>query len=104
MNFTNYTNLVTGRDNASFYNPSCIDELQKMATKCTDFKAQVINTVHQRFLIGMIVTFILFAFIIYVKYDKPKFSQTEFYKKHIEYRIDFFTLMIFIITISLLFI
>jgi hypothetical protein len=101
---TNFTNFVTNRDNFSFNNPVCDKELNALAKYCSDFKVEVINTINTRFKTGLIISFILYSFIIYVHLKQPKFSQTEFYKNQIEFRLYFFTWVIFLITLGLMFV
>jgi len=86
------------------YNPSCIAEMEKFEKFCTDFQIEVINSVSIRFKISLLLMIAVMTFKLYVQYSKPKFSQTEFYKKYVAFRIDFIIAILMIITIGLMFI
>ena len=105
-NLSNWTISKVAYDinNNSFFNTGCIDELNKMTAKCTNFKAQVVSSISHNFQLTIILLLIFVAYKIFIEYSKPKFSQTEFYQKKIVYRIDFIIMILVIITIAFFFI
>lgn len=99
----NVTNLTFNPLDLATYNPACFSEFSKYESFCTDFRVDIISSVSQRFKIALALTFILYCFMIYVKYSNPKFVESTIWKEYIASRLDFFTLMIFLCTIALMF-
>lgn len=67
-------------NNNSFFNPGCIDEINKITTKCSDFKVHVVNTIETRFIIALSITLALILWKLIIEEIEPKFSKTETYK------------------------
>ena len=87
----------------STYSPGCYDEINTYIEICKDFKAEVISSMNARFEIVLYILVFMIFLQAYLKYWKPKFTETEFYKKRVDYRIDFITLMVGLIAIAYLF-
>ena len=99
----NNTEQVMDFQNFSFYNPNCYDELRKFADVCTDFKANVLSTFHNKFIVVLIVLSIIIAYTLIIKYAQPKFSKSDFYLKYIDRRIDFILAIVTMIMIAYIF-
>jgi hypothetical protein len=108
MNLTNVSQFFNTtsemmRDNNSLYNTGCIDEINKVMSECSQFKIHVINTMNQRFVISLVIMSILIFFQMWIKYRQPKFSQTQFWKEKIEYRIDLIIIILMFFNILYIF-
>lgn len=75
-------------NNASTFNPACLSDINKIISRCTDFKINVLQTMNLKFLISVIVLCVLVLYQIQNKYRPFKFQESEFYKKYIDYRVD----------------
>lgn len=87
----NYSIPQTAFDinNNSLFKQNCIDEINKVFGQQESFRLHVFQVMQQRFIISLIVMSLLIFYQIYfIKYIHPKYSQTEFYQKKIDYRID----------------
>lgn len=99
MNVPNFTmNIHKGET----YNTGCLNEIETIIQKCTDFKTDVTSDLGLRFKIGVIILFILIFFRIFTIYKPFKFQQSEFYKNYVEFRIDFI-LLVLVIMLSVFF-
>lgn len=98
------TNLTYNPQELALYNPSCIKEMETFQKFCLEFKANVIETISTRFKICVIILVVLIFLRMYLYYHKPAFTQTEWYQKRVEYRIDFIIMIVALITIAYLFI
>lgn len=102
-NILNPINASLDIDANSFYNTGCIDEINKIVRQCSEFKADISSRVMSQFHLGMGLLFVLLMFRLYVEYGKPKFSQTEFYRTKIAYRLDFAIIITLFCDVALLF-
>lgn len=95
LNFTQAFDI----NNNSLFSPQCITECNKISDMCSKFQLHVIQTMNIRFIIALMILFTIILFQLYIKYFKPKFSQTELWMNKVDYRIDFvmWILMCFII-------
>lgn len=76
-------------NNNSLFNTGCIDEINKVFGQQETFRLHVFQVMQHRFIVSLIIMSILIFYQLYfIKYIQPKYSQTEFYKKQIDYRID----------------
>jgi len=96
-NFTTIPDFYNG----STYNTGCVEELNKALARCTTFKIEVSQIYGERLGITLIILILLIFFRIYINNVQPKFSQTEFFKKHIDHRID---LILIVLSICILYI
>ena len=101
MNTSN--NFTLDFSSSQFYNTGCIDEINKFSKLCTNFKANVIETMNHKIYLAIIlmITFIILMFILRYGFDKYK-DYTWFI--FIIKRIDWILLCIAICSIALLFI
>ena len=100
----NYTPLNQSMDfsNTSFYNTGCIDEIAKFSKLCTDFKIDVLSNYNIRFQITLILLVFAIAFMLYVKYSKPQFINSAFWK-YFDMRLDFIIAILCIFAITFMF-
>lgn len=87
-------------NNNSYFNPGCADELRKMATDCTEFKAQVLSTMSTRFTIAVIILVSLIILRFILQYSN--YSDTEMGKFIIK-RIDWALIVTALCTIAIMF-
>jgi hypothetical protein len=90
-------------NNNSFFNTGCIDEINKITERCSQFKLQVIEHMDKKFMIALIILSIFIMYQLAIKYYKPKFSQSRFYMKYIDYRIDFVIIILLVSYIAYIF-
>lgn len=100
MNFTDFP--IT--ENLDTFNPTCAPEIEKIITRCANFKLEVFNTMETRFIISLVVMSLLVLFRI-VTINRPfKFQETEFYKEQVQLRIDLIIIILLIFNLGYLFI
>ena len=100
MNTTlNITTLIINKSEFETFNTGCFEEVTKCMNACSNFKVSIASNIFSRFRIGFIILCLLVLYQIFIKYNKPKYSQSEFYMKYIDYRIDY---MIMILAVSLI--
>ena len=103
MEFYNPINATMDIYNSSTYNTGCLAELQKLSAKCTTFKAEVQTIYSERIIIAMVIMFTIILFKIYINNRKPQFSQTEFWQKEIDPRIDWIIILLMTGIMTILF-
>lgn len=103
MNYTIPTQAIDINNN-SYFNTGCITEIDKITTACSKFKLDVYHTMELRFISSVITMMLLLFFQLYIKYNKPKFSQTEFWRTKIDYRIDFIIIILLFFNILYIFV
>ena len=104
MNTTlDYKTLIMNKSQFETFNTGCIDEINKCVSGCKNFQLDVANSIVSRFRIGLIILCVLVLYQLYVNYNKPLYSQSEFYKKYIDYRLDYAILVLSIALIVMSF-
>lgn len=98
MNLTDFPN-----PNLETYNPGCASEIEKIITRCTDFKLQIFNTMESRFIISICIMTVLVLFRLLTIYRPLNFQKTEFYKTQIEMRLDFIIIILLVFNIAYIF-
>jgi hypothetical protein len=98
MNITNNITIDLYKD--ALYNPSCIAEMEKFQSFCTNFRVMVINSVTARFKIAlfMLIFFVILRFII----DYTNLRDTNFFIVN-KFHIDWIIMLLAIFTIALMF-
>ena len=97
-------NLTMPINELQTYNPLCYNDINAIIEKCNRFQVSIIDKVGVQFRISIILLTILIAFRLYTTYARPKFAESEFFKKHIDYRIDLAIAVTTICMIGLMFI
>lgn len=78
----------TGGYSTATYNTGCYTDLQAMALRCTQFKVQVLQTFHARFLTGYIILVILLFIRIYLTNKQSHFLEHNMIGRYLDGLLD----------------
>jgi hypothetical protein len=84
----------------SFYNTGCIDEINKIIEDCTEFKAQVLQSVSTRFKVAVIMMITLIIIRFFLEYS----NWNSEWKVFIIKRLDVALIVTALVTIAMFFI
>lgn len=98
----NATEQMMDLYNMSLYNTGCIDEINRFSKLCSQFRVDVINSLHTHFLIGFFIISFFIILKIWIEYSRPKFIGSKWYQ-YAKMRIDFIIIASIIMTIGLMF-
>lgn len=87
-------------DKNSLYNTGCINEIHKVTDMCTNFKLSVYQSMNTNFTIAICVMFALVLFRILTIYRPLPFQKLDFYKRYLEYRVDFIIVCLIIFYVA----